>query len=89
LALNNAVRATGEIGVVGVFVPQGPKSDDPLRRDGRIAFDLGVFFQKGPEDGQQSMQCQGLQPPPARPDRRGQSRALIRRLAQPVAGRGA
>ena len=50
LALNNAVRAvraTGEIGVVGVYVPQDPNSPDALGREGRIAFDMGLFFQKG------------------------------------------
>ena len=50
LALNNAVRrvrATGEIGVVGVSMPRDPKSADPLGRDGRIPFDLGLFFQRG------------------------------------------
>ena len=50
LTLNNAVRAvraTGRIGVVGVFVPQDPDSPDPLGRDGRVAFEMGLFFQKG------------------------------------------
>ena len=58
LALNNAVRcvrATGEIGVVGVFMPQDPKSPDALGRNGQIAFDMGLFFQKGLKMG--SGQC--------------------------------
>lgn len=42
-----SVRATGAIGVVGVFVPEDPQSPDPLMRDGRIAFDIGAFFAKG------------------------------------------
>jgi glutathione-independent formaldehyde dehydrogenase len=58
LTLNNAVRAvraTGEIGVVGVFVPQDPNSPDSLGRDGKLAFDMGTFFQKGLSMG--SGQC--------------------------------
>ncbi|MBY8883446.1 glutathione-independent formaldehyde dehydrogenase [Streptomyces sp. PTM05] len=42
-----SVRATGGIGVVGVFVPEDPGSPDALGREGQVAFDLGVFFQKG------------------------------------------
>lgn len=50
MTMNNlvqSVRATGRIGVVGVFVPQDPKSLDELGQQGQIAFDLGLFFQKG------------------------------------------
>lgn len=50
LALNNlvrSVRATGRIGVVGVFVPRDPASADELGKDGQVAFDMGLFFQKG------------------------------------------
>ena len=42
-----SVRATGAIGVVGVFVPQDPGSPDELARQGKLAFDYGTFFQKG------------------------------------------
>jgi glutathione-independent formaldehyde dehydrogenase len=42
-----SVRATGAIGVVGVYVPSDPGSPDELGREGRIAFDFGLFFQKG------------------------------------------
>lgn len=42
-----AVRATGAIGVVGVFVPEDPGSPDELGREGKLAFDFGTFFQKG------------------------------------------
>jgi threonine dehydrogenase-like Zn-dependent dehydrogenase len=49
------VRPTGVIGVVGVFMPQDPKGPDPLERQGRIAFDMGLFFQKGLQMG--SGQC--------------------------------
>jgi glutathione-independent formaldehyde dehydrogenase len=46
-ALVKAVRATGAIGVVGVFVPQDPKASDEMAQQGRIGFDFGTFFQKG------------------------------------------
>jgi glutathione-independent formaldehyde dehydrogenase len=42
-----SVRATGAIGVVGVFVPQDPGSPDELAQQGKLAFDYGTFFQKG------------------------------------------
>jgi len=41
------VRATGKIGVVGVFVPEDPKAKDKLERKGQIAFDWGQFWMKG------------------------------------------
>lgn len=46
-ALVGCVRATGRIGVVGVFVPEDDKAPDPLTRHGQIAFDMGTYFQKG------------------------------------------
>jgi threonine dehydrogenase-like Zn-dependent dehydrogenase len=45
--LVKSVRATGAIGVVGVFVPQDSKSPDSLMKEGRIAFDVGAYFAKG------------------------------------------
>lgn len=45
--LVKSVRPTGAIGVVGVFVPQDPKPQDDLMKQGRIAFDFGLFFHKG------------------------------------------
>jgi glutathione-independent formaldehyde dehydrogenase len=45
--LVKSVRATGVLGVVGVFVPEDPKSPDKLMKEGQIAFDLGEFFSKG------------------------------------------
>jgi threonine dehydrogenase-like Zn-dependent dehydrogenase len=45
--LVKAVRATGAIGIVGVFVPQDPGGPDEMAQQGRIGFDLGAFFQKG------------------------------------------
>ncbi|MDX6203524.1 MAG: glutathione-independent formaldehyde dehydrogenase [Frankiales bacterium] len=48
--LNNlvaSVRATGAIGVVGVFPPKDPQGPDPLMQQGKLAFDFGSFFAKG------------------------------------------
>ena len=45
--LVQSVRPTGGIGVVGVFVPEDPGSKDKLAKEGKIAFDLGHFFEKG------------------------------------------
>ncbi len=44
--LVRSVRPAGALGVVGVFVPQDPKAEDPLMKEGRIAFDFGLFFHK-------------------------------------------
>jgi glutathione-independent formaldehyde dehydrogenase len=46
-----SVRATGGIGVVGVFVHEDPKSPDQLMKHGDIAFDWGKFFEKGLRTG--------------------------------------
>jgi glutathione-independent formaldehyde dehydrogenase len=45
--LVNSVRFTGGIGVVGVFVPQDPGSPDDLEKEGKVAFDFGMFWFKG------------------------------------------
>jgi glutathione-independent formaldehyde dehydrogenase len=45
--LISAVRATGAIGTVGVYVPEDPQSPDELATEGRLAVDFGRFFQKG------------------------------------------
>jgi glutathione-independent formaldehyde dehydrogenase len=50
LTMNNlvqSVRATGGIGVVGVFVAQDPGSPDELMKKGQLAFDFGTFWMKG------------------------------------------
>ncbi|MFS8066453.1 MAG: glutathione-independent formaldehyde dehydrogenase [Byssovorax sp.] len=50
LTMNNlvkAVKATGSIGVVGVFIPQDPGAQDKLAKKGQIAFDFGQFWFKG------------------------------------------
>jgi threonine dehydrogenase-like Zn-dependent dehydrogenase len=40
-------KATGGIGVVGVFVPKDPKASDPLEKEGKLAFDFGTLWSKG------------------------------------------
>lgn len=54
LTMNNlveAVKPTGGIGVVGVFVPEDPKAKDALAKEGKIAFDFGQFWFKGQKIG--------------------------------------
>ncbi len=45
--LVQAVKATGKIGVVGVFVPKDPKSKEELQKKGHMDFDFGNFWMKG------------------------------------------
>ncbi len=50
ITMNNlvgSVRATGGIGVVGVFIPVDPKAEDKLQKQGKIVFDWGQFWFKG------------------------------------------
>ena len=50
LTMNNlvkAVRPTGGIGVVGVFVAEDPGSPDKLMKEGKLSFDFGQFWMKG------------------------------------------
>ena len=50
LVLDNlvqVVRATGHIGVVGVYVPEDPDAAEEGAKKGRIAFDYGTAFEKG------------------------------------------
>ena len=54
LTMNNlvqTVKATGRIGVVGVFLPEDPQAADALARKGQIAFDFGQFWVKGQSIG--------------------------------------
>lgn len=44
--LVRAVRPTGILGVVGVFVPEDPKGPDKLSKNGVMAFDFGLFWNK-------------------------------------------
>ena len=50
-SLVDSVKATGSLGIIGVFVPKDPGSDDKLARVGQIAFDLGKFWFKGQKMG--------------------------------------
>lgn len=50
-SLVNAVKFTGTLGVVGVFIPQDPGASDPLAKNGEIAFDFGKFWFKGQKMG--------------------------------------
>jgi threonine dehydrogenase-like Zn-dependent dehydrogenase len=45
--LVQAVKATGKIGVVGVFVPKDPQSKEELQKKGHMDFDFGNFWMKG------------------------------------------
>ena len=54
LVLDNlvaTVRATGGIGVVGVYMPEDPGAADEGAKEGRIGFDYGTFFTKGQHMG--------------------------------------
>ena len=46
-SLVETVKATGTIGVVGVFIPEDPGAKDKLAQQGQIAFDFGKFWFKG------------------------------------------
>ena len=45
--LVQSVKATGSIGVVGVFIKEDPKAKDELQKKGHMAFDFGSFWMKG------------------------------------------
>ena len=54
LTMNNlvaTVKATGRIGVVGVFIPEDPGAKDKLEKRGQLAFDFGAFWIKGQSMG--------------------------------------
>jgi glutathione-independent formaldehyde dehydrogenase len=46
-SLVKTVRATGTIGVVGVFIAEDPGAKDKLAKQGQLAFDFGSFWMKG------------------------------------------
>lgn len=50
-SLVRAVRPTGSIGVVGLFVPEDPNAASEMNQRGQIAFDMGLFFEKGQKMG--------------------------------------
>jgi glutathione-independent formaldehyde dehydrogenase len=45
--LIQSVRATGGIGVLGVWLPEDPESPNEDMKEGKITIDFGLFFQKG------------------------------------------
>jgi threonine dehydrogenase-like Zn-dependent dehydrogenase len=45
--LVKTVKATGSIGVVGVFVAKDPGAKDPLAKDGHMDVNFGEFWFKG------------------------------------------
>ncbi|TCK24646.1 glutathione-independent formaldehyde dehydrogenase [Pseudonocardia endophytica] len=49
--LVHAVKATGGIGVVGVYLPEDPGAANELAKQGKLAFDYGTFFFKGQSMG--------------------------------------
>ncbi len=49
--LVNSVKATGGIGVVGVFLPKDPGAANDMAKEGQIAFDFGTFWVKGQKIG--------------------------------------
>ena len=54
MTMNNlvkSVKATGGLGIIGVFIPKDPGAKDKLAKDGQIAFDLGAFWFKGQKMG--------------------------------------
>jgi glutathione-independent formaldehyde dehydrogenase len=46
-ALVDSVRATGALGVPGLYVPSDPGAPDDDAGRGRLLFDIGRFFEKG------------------------------------------
>ena len=46
-----STKATGGIGVVGVFIPEDPGAKDDLAKEGKMAFDFGMFWFKGQKIG--------------------------------------
>ena len=46
-SLVKSTKATGGIGVVGVFLPEDPGAADNLAKQGKMAFDFGAFWFKG------------------------------------------
>ncbi|BCB78090.1 glutathione-independent formaldehyde dehydrogenase [Phytohabitans flavus] len=50
-SLVDIVRATGVIGVVGLYVPHDPGASDPHSANGELLFRLGKFYEKGQRMG--------------------------------------
>ena len=49
--LAQVVRATGGLGVVGVYMPSDPGASSDLAKEGRIPWQYGTFFTKGQSMG--------------------------------------
>jgi len=45
--LVHAVRATGRLGVVGLYVPSEPGAPNEDAAEGKLLFEIGTFFEKG------------------------------------------
>ncbi len=45
--LIQVVRATGQLGVPGLYVPSDPGAPDEMAAQGRLGIDFGKFFEKG------------------------------------------
>jgi glutathione-independent formaldehyde dehydrogenase len=45
--LVHAVRATGRLGVVGLYVPSDPGAPNGDAAEGKLLFEIGKFFEKG------------------------------------------
>ncbi|WP_440008878.1 glutathione-independent formaldehyde dehydrogenase [Halomicrococcus sp. SG-WS-1] len=49
--LIQTVRPTGQIGVVGLYVPEDPGAPDEMAAQGRLGIDFGKLFEKGQKLG--------------------------------------
>jgi threonine dehydrogenase-like Zn-dependent dehydrogenase len=49
--LIKSVRASGRLGVVGVFLPKDPGASTSLAKKGQVAFDWGLLWSKGQRVG--------------------------------------
>ena len=87
-SLVRAVKATGGIGVAGVYVPSDPQAASQGAQQGRIGFDYGTFFQKGQQMGHRAVPGQALQRAAAGPDHRRAGHSVPARLARAQPGRG-
>ena len=77
LVLDNlvaVVRATGAIGVVGVYVPEDPGARDGAGEGGPARLGLRHLLHQGPAHGHRAGAGQAVQPAAARPDHRGRAR---------------
>ena len=49
--LVDAVRHTGRLGIVGLYLPKDPGAPDENAANGRLLFNVGRFFEKGQKMG--------------------------------------